>query len=142
MASVVYFVAGFGPFCGDDWYPFTGENWYPLSYHLQISKNTAIKSIGVLLEMDLITVESSSYFDKHGMKWKGNNFYTILPIGMAVEEFHRRQLRQLELDTERRRVHRRQEEYDRRHPRTALCAPAPAQATSAPSQPISPLCAR
>jgi hypothetical protein len=28
-------VAGFGPFCGEDWYPFNGENWYTLSYHLQ-----------------------------------------------------------------------------------------------------------
>ena len=33
---MVYFVAGFGPFCGVDWYPFDGENWYTLSYHLQL----------------------------------------------------------------------------------------------------------
>ena len=107
-----------------------------------MSKNTAIKSISTLLEMGLITVEASSYFDKRGMKWKGNNLYTILPIGMAVEAFHRRQLCQLELDTERRRVRRRQEEYDRCHPRTALYAPAPAQAAPDPSQLPSPLYAR
>ena len=65
-----------------------------------VSKNTAIKSIGTLLEMGLITVESSSYFDKRGMKWKGNNLYTIQPVRPAVDAFHHRQLRQLELDTE------------------------------------------
>lgn len=62
-----------------------------------ISKNTAMKSIGTLLEIGLITVESSSYFDKHGLKWKGNNLYMILPIGVAMDAFYQRQLRQLEL---------------------------------------------
>ena len=63
-----------------------------------MSKNTALKSIGVLLETGLIAVEPSSYFDRHGMKWKGNNLYTILPIHSAVGTFHQRQLRKLELD--------------------------------------------
>ena len=66
-----------------------------------MSKNTALKSIIVLLEAGLITVEPSSYFDKHGMKWKGNNLYTILPIHSAVDIFHQRQLRRLELDVAR-----------------------------------------
>ena len=35
--DLVYFVAGFGPFCGEDWYPFNGGNWYTLSYHLHPS---------------------------------------------------------------------------------------------------------
>ena len=65
------------------------------------SKNTALKSICVLLEAGLITVEPSSYFDKRGMKWKGNNLYTILPIHSAVGIFHQRQLRSLELDVAR-----------------------------------------
>lgn len=56
------------------------------------SKDTALKSIDVLLEVGLITVKSSSYFDKHGMKWTGNNLYTILPINSVVNIFHRRQL--------------------------------------------------
>lgn len=94
-----------------------------------MSKNTVMKSIGTLLEMGLIAVEPSNYFDKRGMKWKGNNLYTILPVRPAVDAFHQRQLRQLELDVERRRVLRRQVEYDRRHPRTPLCPPAPTQAT-------------
>ncbi|MDE6588772.1 MAG: helix-turn-helix domain-containing protein, partial [Oscillospiraceae bacterium] len=76
------------------------------------SKNTAMKGISALLEAGLISVESSSYFDKRGMKWKGNNLYTILPVRPAVDAFHQRQLRQLELDSERRRVRRRQEQYN------------------------------
>lgn len=63
-----------------------------------LSKNTALKSINILLESGLITVKPSSYFDKSGMKWTGNNLYTILPIYSAVDIFHQRQLRQLEID--------------------------------------------
>ena len=105
-----------------------------------VSKNTAMKSVSTLLEMGLITVESSSYFDKCGMKWKGNNLYTILPVRSAVDTFHRQQLRQLELDTEHRRVLRQQAEYDRCHPRAALCAPDSAPAAPDPSQQCKPLC--
>ncbi|USF26437.1 hypothetical protein N510_001365 [Firmicutes bacterium ASF500] len=50
-----------------------------------LAKNTAMKSINTLLEIELIAVESSSYFDKRGMKWKGNNLYTILPVRAAVD---------------------------------------------------------
>ena len=98
-----------------------------------ISKNTAMKSIGTLLETGLITVESSSYFDKRGMKWKGNNLYTILPVRVAMDAFYQRQLHQLELDAERRRVLRQQVEYGRRRPRAALCASASAPAAPDPS---------
>ena len=69
-----------------------------------LSKNTALKSISVLLKTGLITVEPSSYFDRHGMKWKGNNLYTILPIHSAVDTFYQRQLRKLELDAARSRL--------------------------------------
>lgn len=94
-----------------------------------LAKNTAMKSINTLLEVGLIAVEYSSYFDKRGMKWKGNNLYTILPVRSAVDMFHRQQLRQLELDTECYRTLQRQAEYDRRHPRAAPCATAVAEAT-------------
>ena len=93
-----------------------------------ISKNTAMKSIGTLLEMGLITAEPSSYFDNHGLKWKGNNLYTVLPIGVAMDVFDQKQLQQLELDAERRRVLRQQVEYGRRRPRAALCASVSAPA--------------
>ena len=107
-----------------------------------ISKNTAIKSIGVLLEVGLITMESSSYFDKRGMKWKGNNLYTILPVGVAVDAFHQRQLHQLELDAERRRILRQQVEYGRRRPRAALCASVSIPTAPDPSQQCKPPCDR
>ena len=104
-----------------------------------VSKNTAMKSISTLLEMGLITVEPSSYFDKRGMKWKGNNLYTILPARPAVDVFYQRQLHQLELDAERRCVLRRRKEYDRRYPRAAPCASVVAQATPDPAQKRKPL---
>lgn len=108
----------------------------------RISKNTVMKSVNTLLEMGLITVESSSYFDKHGLKWKGNNLYTILPVGVAMDAFYQRQLHQLELDAERRRVLRQQLECGRRRHRAALCASVSAPVTPAPSQQCKPLCGR
>ena len=107
-----------------------------------LAKNTAMKSINTLLEVGLIAVESSSYFDKRGMKWKGNNLYTILPMRAAMDTFYQRQLHQLELDVEHRRVLRQQAEYDRRHPRATLCATAVAEAAPDPAQQRKPLCAR
>ena len=78
-----------------------------------VTKNTAMKSIGALLDAGLIVMEHSQYFDQHGMKWKGNNLYTVLPTQAAVGQFHQRQLHQLELDAERRRVQKRQERFAR-----------------------------
>ncbi len=105
-----------------------------------ISKNTVMKSVNTLLEVGLITVESSSYFDKRGMKWKGNNLYTILPVGVAMDAFYQRQLHQLKLDAERRRVLRQQVEYGCRRPRAALCASV--SAPPDPSQQSKPPCDR
>ena len=106
-----------------------------------LSKYTVMKSISTLLEMGLIAVEPSSYFDKHGMKWKGNNLYTILPVRSAIDVFHQRQLYQLELDAERRRVLRQQKEYDRCHPRAPLCAPVFVSTAPDPAQQREPVCA-
>ena len=106
-----------------------------------LAKNTAMKSINTLLEMGLIAVESSSYFDKHGMKWKGNNLYTILPVGVAMDAFYQRQLHQLELNAERRYILWQQMEYGRRRPRAALCASVSAPAAPDPPQQCMPLCA-
>ncbi len=98
-----------------------------------LSKNTVLKSVSVLVEMELIMVEPSSYFDQRGMKWKGNNLYTILPIRIAMSAFCQRQLRQLELDAKRGRIRKQQEEYSRRRPTVALCT---APATRAALEPI------
>lgn len=84
-----------------------------------LAKNTAMKSINTLLEVGLIAVESSSYFDKRGMKWAGNNLYTILPTRQAVDQFHQWQLHQLELEAKRRHVRRRQERFARDRPYAA-----------------------
>jgi len=85
-----------------------------------MSKNTALKSISILLETGLITVAPSNYFDKHGKKWKGNNLYTILPIRLAVDIFHQRQLYRLDLAAEQLRIRKHQENDAHYHPRTAL----------------------
>ena len=81
-----------------------------------MTKNTAMRSIGALLDAGLITMEYSSYFDERGMKWKGNNLYIILPTQVAVGQVHQRQLDQLELDAERRRIRKRQEHFARDRP--------------------------
>lgn len=73
-----------------------------------MSRNTVINSIGVLLEKHLVMLEHSQYFDWCGMKWNGNNLYTVLPTQRAVEAFHQRQLFQLELEAQRRKLRRRQ----------------------------------
>ena len=108
---------------------------------LSCSSGISIPAASTLLEMGLIAVEYSSYFDKCGMKRKGNNLYTILPVRAAVDTFHRRQLHQVELDAERRRILRQQQEYDRRHPRATLCATTVAEAAPDPPQQYKPLCA-
>lgn len=74
-----------------------------------MSRNTAIKSIGVLLEKHLVTMEHSQYLDQCGMKWNGNNLYTILPTQRAVDAFHQRQLCLLELEAQHRKLRRLQE---------------------------------
>lgn len=84
-----------------------------------LAKNTVINSITVLLDKGLIAMEHSSYFDQRGMKWTGNNLYTILPTRQAVDVFHRQQLLQLEMDAERRRVRKRQERFARNRPHAA-----------------------
>ena len=106
-----------------------------------VSKNTALKSISVLEEKGLIAIEPSGYLDKRGMKWKGNNLYTILPIRIAVYKFNQRQLCQLELEAKRQQLCEQQEKYERQHPRAALCATIEAAAAPYQTQANEPLCA-
>ena len=60
---MVYFVTGFGPFCGEDWYPFNGENWYTLSYHLHMTKQAPSESLN-LAYFSILCGDTSS-FDPH-----------------------------------------------------------------------------
>lgn len=62
--------------------------------HLTVS--TVMKHIAKLEDRQLIAVESTSYLDSRGMKWNGNNRYTILPIQAAVDYCYQQQMRRLE----------------------------------------------
>ena len=67
-----------------------------ISSAVGLAVNTVMKHINKLAERQYITVERTSYMDAKGMKWNGNNLYTILPIQQAADAFYRRQLERLE----------------------------------------------
>lgn len=58
--------------------------------HLTVA--TVMKHIAKLEDRQLIAVENTSYLDSHGMKWNGNNQYTVLPIQTAVDYCYRQQM--------------------------------------------------
>ena len=62
--------------------------------HLTVA--TVVKHIAKLEDRQLISVEHTSYLDSHGMKWNGNNQYTILPIQMTLDYYYQQQMDQLE----------------------------------------------
>lgn len=62
--------------------------------HLTVS--TVMKHVAKLEARQLITVERTSYLDSHGMKWNGNNQYTILPIQITIDCYYQQQMDQLE----------------------------------------------
>mgnify|MGYP002510964386 FL=1 len=88
-----------------------------------MARNTVIKSIGTLLEKHLVMMEHSQYLDWRGMKWNGNNLYTMLPMQRAVEAFHQQQLSHLELEAQRRKLRRQQERQT--HHATASVSASP-----------------
>ena len=71
-----------------------------------LSVNTVMKHITTISDKQLITVERTSYIDRHGMKQNGNNLYTILPIHIqqATDAFYQQQLDRLESPGEHQRV--------------------------------------
>ena len=69
-----------------------------------LSVNTVMKHISKLASRQFISVERTSYIDAKGMKWNGNNCYTILPIQQAVDVFCQSQLVRLELAAERQNI--------------------------------------
>jgi len=87
-----------------------------------LSLNTAVKSVSVLTDKRLVTVERSCWFNEVGLKRNGNNIYTILPIRAAVEDYHQRQMRELEQNAARLRAERRLNSVTRRH-RSSLTGP-------------------
>lgn len=66
-----------------------------------LSPKTVRKYIIELVEKCLISTENTTVTTKKGIKRNGSLRYTIRPIKEAVEQYHQRQLHQLELDTAR-----------------------------------------
>ena len=79
--------------------------------HLTVA--TVMKHIAKLEDRQLIAVEHTSYLDSHGMKWNGNNQYTILPIQQVVEAYHQRQLAEADGMLEKWKTQKRLEKYSR-----------------------------
>ena len=48
------------------------------------------------MDKPFITIENTTYIDKHSMKWNGNNQYTILPIQAAMDHCYQQQILRLE----------------------------------------------
>ena len=69
-----------------------------------MSVNTVQKYIAELCEKGLISIENTSVITKSGQKRNGTLRYTIRPIQNAVDLYHQRQLRKLELDVVRSRL--------------------------------------
>ena len=69
-----------------------------------MSVNTVRKYVAELEERGLIITERTTVTTRDGRILNGCLRYTILPIQQVVEEYHQRQLAELELSTERHRV--------------------------------------
>ena len=63
-----------------------------------MSTNTVQKYIFELADKGFITIEPTSVITKTGQKRNGSHRYTIRPIQEAIDLYHQRQLRKLELD--------------------------------------------
>lgn len=63
---------------------------------VHLSASTVMKHITKLEDQQLIIVEKTNYIDNHGMKWNGNNLYTIRPIQAAMDYCYRQQILRLE----------------------------------------------
>ena len=68
---------------------------------VNLSPKTGKKCVAELVDKGLISTENTSVITKKGVKRNGSLRYTIRPIQEAVELYHQRQLRKLELDAAR-----------------------------------------
>lgn len=69
---------------------------------LHYCRNTVANYVRLLEERELIITENTEIITSRGIKKNGNLLYTIIPMCEVREQFHERQLRELELETERR----------------------------------------
>ena len=71
------------------------------------SVTTVRKYVMELEERSLIRTERTNVFTKEGRKRNGRLLYHILPIQMAIDQFHERQLYEADLALERQRIQQR-----------------------------------
>ena len=90
-----------------------------ISKAVDLSPKTVKKYVGKLVDKGLISTENTTITTKKGIKRNGSLLYTIRPIQEAVELYHQRQLRQLELDTARYNAQKKREEHGHEHPKPA-----------------------
>ena len=83
-------------YCEDRWTHQCHPSYRTISDVVHLTVSTVMKHITKLADRQFISVENTTYIDKHGMKWNGNNLYTILPIQMAVDYCYQQQLLRLE----------------------------------------------
>ena len=86
--------------------------------NVNMSVNTVRKYVMELVNKGLVTTENTTIITKDGKPHNGSLLYAIRPIQEAVELYHQRQFRQLELDTARYNAQKRQEEHGQ-HPKPA-----------------------
>lgn len=70
-----------------------------ISDTIHLTVTTVIKHVTKLVDRQFITIENISCIDKHGMKWNGNDLYTILPILAAMDYCCQQQMLRLEEQT-------------------------------------------
>ena len=68
---------------------------------VNLSPKTVKKYVAELVDKGLISTENTTVITQKGIKRNGSLRYTIRPIKEAVELYHQRQLRQLEMDAAR-----------------------------------------
>lgn len=79
-----------------------------------MSVNTVRKYVMELEERGLIRTERTTITTKDGRRQNGCLLYTILPIQMAIDQFHERQLNEADLARERWRAEKRREAQERK----------------------------
>ena len=65
---------------------------------VKLSNKTVKMYLAKLVDKGIISTENTTVITKKGIKRNGSRRYTIRPIKEAVELYHQRQLRKLELD--------------------------------------------
>lgn len=71
---------------------------------VRMSENTVRKYIRQLEERGLIVTEPTEVITKHSGRRNGNLLFTLRPIQEVIDQYHDRQMEELELATERQRV--------------------------------------